>query len=175
MASKKVPSIADAVLGFKNVMSRIGLQEYTYLNHVIQSKTAKNFSVLIIPENALWDALIDDPEINLTELDISKPENTDAREKMYYGEELSRSNEGWIEMDPESLQKGDIINISIPGFTHEIPINKTLFVLRFKKAELNNFAYKVYSSPRLALVIKKKFEGPVPESGFYLARAFQIV
>lgn len=175
MASKKQPSIDDALSYFKDVMKRSNIIEFKHVNSMIHAVNAKDVSVIIVPDQLLWNAIIEDEELksHMDELDISKPENSIIQEKFTYAQDLNGNS--WIEINGETMYAGEMVNITIDGFKYEIPVNKGLFPTRLKKAEYNNFAYRIYTQPRLALVLKKKFEGPIENTSFSIIRAFQVL
>ena len=175
MAKKKEPSIADGVELFKDVMKRSTLTDFIYLNRILLGKTSKDANVLVIPDQTLWNALLEDEEFktHISELDISDPEQFQMNEKFSYGNGIE--NSGWVEINAETMYAGEMVNITIDGFKYEIPVNKGLFPTKLKKAEYSNFAYKIYTDPKLALALKKKFDGPVDDSSFTIMRAFIIL
>lgn len=174
MATKKEPTIADRVAIFKDVMRRSSITDLEYINNVFHAKNAKDASVLIIVDETLWNAIFDDEELkpHISALDLDDPENHITKDRLLYIQDMDKD---WIEINPESMYNGDVIEIAINGFKYSIPLNKGLFPTKLKKAEFNNFGYKLYTQPRLAISIKKKFEGPVEDSSFTIVRIFQIL
>lgn len=176
MAKKKLPSIEDALESFRNVMTRSSLSSYVYVNSEMLSKTPKGYSVLIIPDQELWNQIIKDSEfqVQMKELDMESPEANAQRELFTYGENIS--SEGWIEADPDILFKGKVFKIKIHGFEYEIPINRDLLPLKLRKAEYNNISYKVFTSPNVVLALKKRFDfKDVEGGGFSIMRMFKVL
>lgn len=178
MAAKKEQSVEDGVKIFKDVIKRASLNEFIHVNRSLYGITTgkKNTPVMMTLESELWNHIIDDPDLKskITELDITKVENLDTKQKMIYADDMLNSD-GWFQIDEEKMTKGDIIHISLDGYQYDIPINKVLFPIKFKKSESNNFYYKVFLKPSVVLVLKKKYESPVEGSSFYLGRAFRVL
>lgn len=169
MAGKKVPCIEDALNNFKDVMRRASIQNYGYVNRIMLSKNPKNQSILTIPEPELWTKILNDPDLK----DHIKESDATGDDVMLfsYGEDLAT---GWIEIDPNIIFNGVIFKLTIDGFEYDFPINKNLIPLKLKKAEANNIAYKVFTSPN-TLAIKKRFEFPVDGGSFTIMRLLQIL
>lgn len=177
MAAKKIPSLEDALKSFKNVMERAFLNEYIYMNKTLISKSngKKEFYVLIIPEQELWNKIVEDPELDVKELDVNNPEQQLLLQKISYADSLD--DIGWVEIDIDKFYKGDIINIRPEGFEYNIPINKSLLPLKLRKAEYNNLSYRIFKGNNNTSIIalKKKFESKVEGCNYTLIRLFQIV
>ena len=175
MAKKKEPSIEDSVALFKDIIKRASFDSFIRYNTILYSKNKKGYGSILIPEQKLWDELIKDKEFisMVRELDPSNIDDRALLEKLGPCNDIN--NENWITIDDEEMTSGKTIEISLPGFNYNIPINKGIFPIRFKKSESNNFAYKVYNNPFLLLSIKKKFDGFVEDSGITLIRIFQIL
>lgn len=177
MATKKVPSVEDAVKTFKDVMTRASLENYLYVNKTLISQfsnSKKEFYVLIVPEQELWNKLIEDTELNIKELDVNNKDQYNLLQKMSYVNDLT--NEAWIELDSEKFYKGEIINIRPEGFEYNIPINKELLPFKLRKAEYNNFSYRIFiNNNSFVIALKKYFEPKVDECGFTIIRLFQII
>lgn len=173
MGKKREPSINDSLTHFKDVMRRASLSNYQYVNHNVLCTTGKDVKLLIHFDQLLWNAIMDDEEIKdqFKELDISKENDRKVADQLKYLDEIE---EGWIDINPELLYNGEMIQIKIDGFDYKIPINKTIYPIRFKKAEYNNFGYKIKKDP-LILLVKKKFEGAVDDSSFTIMRGFNII
>ncbi len=169
MATKKIPSINDALDNFKNVMKRASLEEYLYMNRIMLSKNKKDQSILIIPEFQLWDKITDDKELfeHIKEIDVNSPD----KELFNYGEDLTN---GWLDIDPMVIYNGSVFKINIDSFVYEFLINKNMIPLKLKKAEVNNISYKVFVTTHV-LAIKKKFEFPVEGGSFSIMRLMQIL
>lgn len=175
MAGKKQPCIADGVSLFRDVMNRCGISSFKYVNNMIHAVNEKGVSMLIIPDHSLWVAIMEDKELAelFTELDITSPDGKMTQEKFVYAQELDGEN--WIEINGETMYTGEMVNVTIDEFQYTIPVNKGLFPLKLKKAEFNNFAYRLFRTPKLVLALKKKFDGPVDDSSFTIIRLFQIL
>ena len=105
MAKKKLPSIEDALESFRNVMTRSSLSSYVYVDSKLLSKSPKGYSILIIPDQELWNQILNDEEFksNMTELNPEDPDTEAQKELFIYGEDPT--SDGWIEADPEILFK----------------------------------------------------------------------
>ena len=98
---------------FESVMLRASLSDYYYVNSIMLSKNPMGHSILIIPDQLLWDKIMENSALksHITELDISKPAGQIMLEKIKYGEDLGNSS--WIEIDSNELYNGKIIKIKI--------------------------------------------------------------
>ena len=171
MAKKKLSSMDDAVKLFKDVMQRASLESYHHVNRIMLSKNEEGNRILVIPEQGLWDTLIGSLEIK--ELDISIPEQSDEVKWFEYGEDLENN---WFPIDMgEDLFNGKIFKVLVKGHEYHIPINKELMPMKLKKAEYDNLSYRIFNKPLLILAIKKRFEPIVPDSGFTIIRLFQVI
>lgn len=175
MASKKVPSVEDALKIFKDVMLRALLTDYLYVNKSMLSKNPKDHSILIIPDQTLWVKIIEDDELksHIQELDINDPEQYKSLQLFEYGNQLD--GDVWVDIDPEILFKGKVFKISMKGFDYEVPINRALLPLKLRKAEYNNISYRVFTKPSLMLVLKKRFDFPLEDCGFTIMRMFKVI
>lgn len=176
MAKKKIPSIDDALKIFKDAMQRASLSDYLYVDKTLHCKHPKDYTVLVIPDQALWLKILEDDELKdqLKEINITDPNQEEKIKNMRYVENLE--DDGWIDIDSEILFKGKIFKVSSMGFDYEIPVSRALLPLKLKKAEYNNIKYRIFTSPDLILSIKKKFEFPaIPNCGFCMIRLFKII
>lgn len=177
MAAKKVPSVEDAVKIFKDVMNRASLEKFIYLNKTLISQfsnSKKEFYVLILPQQELWNKLIEDHELNIKELDVSDKDQYKLLQKISYANDIT--DEAWIELDSEKFYKGQIINIRPEGFEYDIPVNKELLPFKLRKAEYNNISYKIFiKNNSFVIALKKYFEPKLDECGFTIIRLFQII
>ena len=176
MAKKKLPSIEDALESFRNVMTRSSLSSYVYVDYKLLSKSPKGYSILIIPDQELWNQILNDEEFksNMTELNPEDPDTEAQKELFIYGED--QTSDGWIEADPEILFKGKVFKIKIHGFEYEIPINRDLLPLKLRKAEYNNISYRVFTSPNVVLALRKRFDfKDVDGGGFTIMRMFKVL
>lgn len=179
MGKKKEPSMADATNQIKDVMNRASLSNYFFVNTKIISKGPKG-SVIVVPDKELWVSMINDKEISdkMKELDLKKPEDGYFIDIASYAEDIN--DKSWVEIDPEAMYMGKIIKIRVhENFEYDVPINKDLLPLKLKKAEFNNITYKIFINEgkelSLSLGIKKYFDYPLPESGFYIMRLFKVL
>lgn len=157
----------DAVTNFKQVMSRASLKDYSYVNRIMLSKNPKGQSILIIPEQGIWDSIINDKEFM-----SHMREATSDISLFKYGEEVDSGT--WIEVDPQVIYNGSVFKISIDDLTYELLINKNMIPLKLKKAEVNDIWYRVFLNPSV-LVVKKKFTFPVDGGSFTVMRMMQIL
>lgn len=171
MAGKKIPSSKDAIKYYDEVMTRASASGYCFVNKKIICKS-KSRSVLIIPDNLLWDELINRNQGELRELDLNNKDDFDKRHIFQFGEDLDL---GWIDIDPEVFSKGKIMKISYKNLEYDIPINKDLLPLKLRKSEWNNICYKIFISPNLVLGIKKRFDFPLENYGFTIMTLYQIL
>lgn len=169
MATKKIPSMEDALNIFKDVMNRASLKEFVYSNRVMISKNPKRQSVIIIPELGLWEKMTTDTEFmkNVKEIGINDPD----KGLLLYGEKL---DDGWMEVDTQTIMGGSVFKITVESLVYELLINKNMIPLKLKKSEANNISYKVFSSSSI-LALKKVFDSPVDGGSFTIMRLMQIL
>ena len=172
MAGKKVPSITDELVRFKDVILKSGFDIARQYNQTLYVEGPKGGLIVKI-DQGLWNAIMEDPEMKswISELDISKPEDRDIIDKFNYCE----NDGGWLEIDSEKIYAGAIIHITIESLSYQVPINKNLFIVKFKKSDTNNFTYKLLTVPRLSLVLRKTYEGKVENSNWSIYRVFQVL
>lgn len=170
MAGKKIKS-TDAVKYYDDVMTRASASGYCYVNHVILANT-KSKSMLIIPENNLWNDLINRNSGELRELDLNNHEDASKKYIFQFAEDLLS---GWIDIDPEIFSKGKILKISYKDLEYPIPINKDLLPLKLRKAEWNNISYKIFTQKNLVLGLKKRFESTLEGYGFTIMNLYKIL
>ena len=176
MAKKKEPSIDDILKEFESVMLRASLSDYYHVNNIMLSKNPKGHSVLIVPDQLLWDKIMESETLkpHISELDISKPAEQAMLSKFKYGEDLDSSL--WIEIDPNELYSGKIIKIKIDGFEYDVSINKNFLPLKLKKAEFNGITYRVFFEEHIVLALKKHFIiFGMEDYGFTMIRIFTAV
>ena len=174
--AKKEPTIDDAIITFMDVLERCQFTSLLRENRVIYTKNDKKKSAgaILVIDQELWNKLADDQDFN----EMSREMNPLIEDDRFIIDRLCfvRDMENdWITIPDESMANLERIFIDVKGFEYKIEINKTIWPVRFKKAEMNNFSYQIFNKPFNAFVIRKKFEGPVPESSFYLVRIFQII
>ena len=177
MAKKNQPSIEDAIKSFKEVMQRASLSNYYYVGNVIISKNNDGNTILVIPEQLLWDKLIEDEtwktESNFREPDVTKPQEANLSSWAEYGKDLEAD---WFPIDIDAdLYTGKVFKIKINGYEYKISINRDLMPMKLKKTEYEGVSYKVFLKPLQVLAVKKKFEGVVDGGGFTIIRLFQII
>lgn len=164
----------EAVKIFKDVMSRTSLSNYIYVNRVMISKTPKGRSILIIPDMNLWREILTDEEIEKRELDIKNPDEIKLQALISYTDNIE-SNE-WINLDSELLFTGKIIKIHVNGFDYKISLNRDLIPLKLRKKEYYKISYRIFTTKdSFVLGIKKRFDYPLEDSGFYIMRLFKII
>ena len=171
MGKKKELTIEDVVKSFQDVIKRASLNNFYYINNIILSKD-NNYRLLLIPDQSLWEKLINDKIIDMKEINLENPEEYEEVKWFRYGEE--KINPDWINIDvTEDLFTGKIFKIKLKSHTYDIPINRDLMPLKLKKAEYDNVSYKVFNNP-LVLGIKKRFN-VMEDCGFTIIRLFQII
>lgn len=173
MAKKKEPSISDAVDLFRDIIKRARIESFVYNNRTLMSYNTKNYKSYLTLDQTIWNAIMDEKDIRekMEELDILK---ANAQDKMGF-EYCSKPDEGFIEIDGQEFYDGKNLHIKIDGYEYDAMINKTIFPLRFKKAEFNNISYRVYADRYPVLVVKKKWEPIVPDTEIKILRMFQIL
>lgn len=173
MGKKKEPSINDSLMLFKDVIKRAGLRSFQYVNCNVACFTSKDVKLCIHFDQPLWAIIMNDDELKdqFTEVNISK----DGGQRVSDILDFCNDADGeWIELNGQDMYDGKIIDIKIRGLNYTIPINKTIFPVRFKKSEYNNFAYKVYLDKKI-LSIKKTFPGTVDNASFSIFRIFHFI
>ena len=173
MGKKKEPSVNDSLDLFKEIIKRAGLKDFTYIGTNMFCRTAKDINLSFHFDQPLWAIIIDDNDLKdkLKEVNITTVVGNRIATILEYCNDLK---DGWVELDSQVLYDGGMIEISIDGFDYTIPINKTIFPIKFKKAEYNNFGYKVYLNNKV-LSIKKTFDGTVPNASFTILRTFHFI
>lgn len=175
MATKKEPSIDDALKYFKDVIQRASLTNYVHYNGKLISKNPKGKSILIIPEKELWVKIKEESDIsnNITELDINDKDYGNIISMFECMDNLDDNS--WIDVDIDNLYKGNLLKVSIKDFEYQVPINKNMIPLKLKKSEFTDIKYKVFIKPLLVLGIKKKFPFPIEGYSFSIIRLFKII
>ena len=171
MAGKKEPTSKDAIKYYDEIMVRASTSGYRFVNKIISAKS-KNRSVLIIPDDKLWDDLIARNQGELKELDINNPEEANIKFIYQFAEDLKT---GWIDIDPESFSKGKITKITYNNLGYDIPINKDLLPLKLRKVEWNNISYRIFISSNLVLGLKKRFDSALEGYGFTIMTLYKIL
>ena len=173
MAKTKEPTIKDSVLIFKDILQRSKMSPMIYQNRIIYSKHKDGHTVLTVAEPELWSWAIMDNDIRdmLTQHDITK--QPELISKFNYGEGMDYND--WLPIDPDKMYSGDLIQLKIDGFEYDIPINVKVFPLKLRKNEFNGFSYRITTTDKIVLSIRKKFETPIIGTGFYMVTPFQVI
>ena len=175
MAEKKKPTAEDELMKFKDILKRSKITNLAYLNNTMISLNTDTISTILIPDSDLWNLIINDNELkdHIVEYDQNVHE-TDMRDKFVYGSNLD--NEIWISIDPEVILNGSLMNINVSGFSYNIPINKGLFPLKFRKAECNSFMYRVTKhKENTILILRKLFESKVEKCNLNMITIYVVV
>lgn len=174
MAKKKEPSIQDSIDMFKDIINRIGVETITHENRILLVKTNKNSTIMITPDQTLWNALSEDKDF------IEKVNPIDVNDKFALSIIGLANNDNWIDINSDEFQSGKIINVSVEGYEYSIPICKDSLPLKLKKAEVSDIAYQIstITMPTITnkvLMLRKYFEGCVPDTSFSIISLFIIV
>ena len=172
MGKKKDLTIEDAVEAFKSSMVKVGFESFIRYNRNLYSINKNKKYIIIAPDENLYLKLIDDPSVDIRELDPSN--KVDRRIQPAFEFVESMDDNGWIEIDSEKMINNEIVKIELDGFPYPIELNNKIFIFRLKKNEFNNFYYKLSLGNRW-FAVKKYFEGPVEKSGFTIVRGFHII
>ena len=172
MAKKREPNIEDAINIFFNAMQRASLSDYLHVNKTLLSKSPKGYSVLILIDQTLWNALLENEEFknHLKEFNSFGSESEDNK-IFSYGTNLT---DAWIDLDIDSLYTGKVVKININGLEYDAEVHKNLIPLKLKKSEFNNIQYQVLTDS-MTLILRKRFEYSLEDHGFTIIRAFQII
>lgn len=172
--AKKEPTIEDTVNLFFDVINRCGFQVFRRYNTILHSKSKKNSGTFFVVEQNLWNIISEDQDFNEITREFNPLIDSDRLilDKMIFTKDMDN---GWIQIPDEEMQSDKRIFIAIDGFEYNVEINKTIWPIRFRKAENGNFSYKVFRSPFYAFAIRKKFEGVGEDASFYMMRVFQII
>lgn len=170
MAAKKIKSDQDAIKYFDGVVTRSSASGYIYVNNIALFKTKDDKSMLIVPEDKLWNEIVSRPDY-IREIDLNNKEESDFRGIFKFADDL---NEGWIDLDTNILSAGKVMKISYKSIEYEIPINKDLLPLRLTKDEWNNVTYRIFIDP-LTLVIRKKFETGIEGFDFNMLMCYRVL
>ncbi len=176
MAKKKVITGEDALKLFKDLTERMCLSDYYNVNSVLLSEITKDnnvWRVLLVPDQKLWELVVDSNALMYRELNILNPNEKDLQQWVRYGNDLN--NDMWMRIEnPLELFQGNVIKINISNRDYSIPITRELLPVKLKKAEYDDIYYRIFIDPFLVLAIRKRFE-ILPEFGFDLIRLFRIV
>ena len=173
MAGKKLTSITDELARFKDIILKNGFGSIRYQNHTMYADSPKG-GLIIHVEDVLWNAIIEDAEIKSMMKELITTDKTDRLiiEKLTY---CDNAAENWVDIDAMKIYDGSIINISIEDFQYQIPINKNLFLIKFKKSDAVDFSYQLITSPRLSLILRKEFKSKIPGANWTIFRIFQVL
>ena len=107
MAGKKVPSIADELARFKDMITKNNFEVIRYQNHTMYAISPKG-SLIIEPEDLLWGEIIEDDELKsiMSELDMSNDADRFIADKFAY---CGVGNYPWLEVDGDKIYNGSII------------------------------------------------------------------
>lgn len=178
MAKEKAKStINGRAKYFNEIMERSAIGKYIQLNHNLMV-SVKKISMVIHIEDELWPALLGNSLFTdkLYQIDLSEPGNLPAATLLEYGDQLN--SDDWIPINGMDLYDGKIVPVHIDGYPYDAPITKESIPLKFRKAEFENFSYKIMTSKEgLMLGVQKRFESPqsIPLTGFAVASFFHIV
>jgi hypothetical protein len=176
MAGKKIKSIDDSLNIFKEVMHRASLTNYIYVNRNIISKDKKSNNVVIIPDIELWNLILNDEELKGS---IKEATINDENYYLFKIIDIMNTYDNWIDIDPDLFNQGKNIEIKLSDeLAYQIMINKNLFPVRLRKAELNNLNYITFKySNNLAVSIKKyfPFELDGKNYGFAVIKILSII
>lgn len=172
--AKKEPTIEDAVAVFFNIVDRCGFSIFKREDKIMYTRNKDNAGTYFLIEQELWNVLSEDQDFNeiVRELSPTIPADRMIIDRIPL---LRDMDNGWIEISDESMMNDPKIYISIEGYNYQIEVNKTIWPVRFKKAENNNYAYKIFRGKTDSFAIRKKFESPVKDASFYMVRMFQII
>ncbi len=174
MAKTKEPTIKDSLLIFKDVLKRSKISNLVYQKNVIMGKHKDGYTVFFIVEEDLWILASQDGDImnNMVALDTEKYPHIVKKFLLAEGMNIDE----WIGIDPDQMYSGELVHITIDNLDYDIPINVKVFPLKLRKTEFTGFAYRITTTADARVItIRKKFETPIPDTGFYIAVPFQIV
>lgn len=170
MAKKKELSIEDAVNSFKDVISRGSFNPLLRYNNNIYTMNDKNITLWISVDKTLMELI--EKEYNIEELNPLKHRN--IIDNMKYLEDINNEDH-WNKIPDEDMITDKMISINVNDLEYKIEINFKIFGIRFRKAEVNNFAYRINKDNIISLSVKKKYESPIPDTNFTIMRLFQII
>lgn len=173
MAKKKIPDSQSALETFKQVIERANLSNYYSVNNILLSNPDDSYRILIVPDVALWNMILDTDSINHSELDITDPVQYSEQQWFNYVSDIN--NEMWMPIEvTEDLFSGKVFEITIKDHCYTIPINKELLPLKLRKAEYTDISYRVFTKPNLILGIQKRFK-TFADYDFSIIRLFRII
>jgi len=157
---------------FNDIMKRSKLSSpRLYQNQTIIIPKKDDGTVAIIVEPDLWAALME-TEFKDTLQPFDPAKDLTYKDKFTY---FSIMNDDWIPIDPEKMYSGDLVHLKIEGFEYTIPINVKIFPVKLRKTEFTNFSYQVIRREKVILVVRKKFETPIPNTAFTMNIPYQVI
>ena len=174
--AKKEYTLQDAVDRFLDqVVTKAKYTKFIRDNKILYGKNKKNKPMFIMIEQTLWNALPDTFKANIREFDLSLAEDRYIQSKVKFFNERF-SDEGWIEIDGTKFQNNEMITFDLPkGFDYKLEINYGIWPLRFKKDDCNNFSYKLKIEKESWFMIRKYYEGLIPDTGFTIIRMMRLI
>lgn len=166
MGKTKIESVEKCLERFNDIRERCKVKELIQLNNLLMGMNEKEVTIIFKLDSSLLD-IID--KSNIIPIDLNNPDHS------VYNEYSNYTDDPLIDIDPESLFKGDILDIKINNFEYPVSISKDSFPFKLKKAEYNNIGYKIYNSPKHLLSLSKKFISTLDNHSFTLFRLFQII
>ena len=172
--AKKEPTIEDMASTFWEIINRAQIETFLRNDRILYGINKKKMGMLIVTEPDLWCKVFENQEISDRSRELNPTIETDRHiiDDCFYVKDMEN---GWINIEIAEMEVADKIEIKLEGFKYPIEINKNIWPIRFKKAEFNEFAYKIYRNPKQVFVVRKKFQGPVENSSFYICRIFTII
>lgn len=173
--AKKTITMEDIAATFMDVIERSQFKSILRENRTLYCTNNKKKSSLLIADQTLWTFLMEDQDLNemTRELNPKVIEDKIIINKLHCVDDMEN---GWLEIKDEEMVTDERVYLNINGYEYHIELNKTIWPLRFRKSEINNFSYKVFpAKPLNMFAIRKKFESPIEDSSFYLMRLFQII
>lgn len=172
MAGKKVSSIQDQFNKFKEIIKKFQVGKILSFNHVMFMHDKEDRLVIMKFDNDLWNVIVEDKEIEISELDPTNEKHKTLIDSTKYIE-----GGDWLELNAEDLYKGNIFNLKIEGVPYEIPISRDLFPIKFSKSDAKDFSYQIFTQSNvIMLTIKKEFKlEAVPNSTFILCKVYKVL
>lgn len=163
---------SKAIDYFKEIMfNRYGISSFIHENGIMYSLT-NGVTILTIPEQILWDEIIEDEELKSMMTPLN-PEDSNfklVQEMMRYADDIDGNS--WFGLDADKLFNNNVINIDVLTYGYSVPISRGLFP-KMRKAEYSQFSYRIFLEPRTVLALKKKWKAPT--TCFTTIRPFLLV
>lgn len=166
MAKTKVESVEKSLERFKDIKERCKVKQLIQLNNLLMGMNEKEVTIIFKLDSDLMNVI---DKSDIIPIDLNNPDHS------IYNEYSNYTDDPLIDIDTESLFKGDILDIKINNFEYPVSISKDSFPFKLKKAEYNEIGYKIYNSPKHVLSLSKKFISTLDNHSFTLYRLFQIV